>query len=87
MIDALETTIATLVNDDEVSVQQYAALASSIKHGFETGKLTQSQFTELHRDLHRLRTVMDNTARIRLELQLNFVLEGLIELAKLAKPI
>lgn len=83
----LETTLATLLNEDEVTVQQYAAFAASLKRGFETGKLTQSQFAELKEDLSRLRAVMDNASRVRLEVQLNMVLEGLIELAKIAKPV
>ncbi len=78
-------SIMDLVNSTDAHVHQLGMLLDGIAEELKEGKLTQDEFTSLMIDAEKLRKVISATNGILLDVKIHQAIEGLIELAKMAK--
>lgn len=86
-ISGLEIALSSLLGFDDVHVKKYAVLAQTIKRDLEAKKLTDVEFAELMSDLEGFKSVINTSAALRLDANIRTIAEGLIELAKICKPM
>lgn len=80
-----DTTIADFICSTDAHVRQLGMLVDGIKSDLEEGKLTKDEFDSLMQDAEKLRQVISATNGILLDAKIHTLLEGLVELAKMAK--
>lgn len=84
---SLGVSLVYLLSDTDTHIQRYAKLAQEIKDGLESGRLTEQEYIELMVDLRGFESVIATSSMLRLQATIRSVTEGLIELAKVCKPM
>lgn len=78
-------SISALLRHHDPKVQEFALLLSDIETALKSGQLTEQEYVQLMVDVERMKKVIELANDLSLNITMNEVIYGLMDVAKSAK--